>query len=197
MTRKKKYSVKITKQVREAEWGIPIFSAVMQRKVKEIFRSLRFQFLSMKVIILGIVGMVLSIAEIIFFLLYKKDSWIYWVPFFLAILLMFLVIKRIIVPLLLMFLMAYFICKSRQVEEIEFFEDCVSVFIDEQELENYLYENLDKVRILPKETWLIFRKHKVLLLPEYSIVKDQQNILNYLQGRRPEATFYYGDKIVD
>ena len=63
MTRKKKYSVKITKQVREAEWGIPIFSAVMQRKVKEIFRSLRFQFLSMKVIILGIVGMVYRLLK--------------------------------------------------------------------------------------------------------------------------------------
>ena len=34
MTRKKKYSVKITKQVREAEWGIPIFSAVMHEKGK-------------------------------------------------------------------------------------------------------------------------------------------------------------------
>ncbi|RZT02966.1 hypothetical protein EV209_1099 [Cuneatibacter caecimuris] len=74
--------------------------------------------------------------------------------------------------------------------------DSLSVYFGVNEVWNFPYEDLDEVSVIPKETWLIFKKRKAVLLPERSITPDQQkSILNYLQEKRPELKILH-EKIV-
>ena len=67
----------------------------MNGKVKEIFRSLFFASVNMKGIIIEVLEIMLSIGAIIIFSFSKKESWVYWLVFFLGIFLLVLdVYKR-------------------------------------------------------------------------------------------------------
>ncbi|WP_130433779.1 hypothetical protein [Cuneatibacter caecimuris] len=196
MKKTKKRGSYITKQERDAEWGKPLFSAVVQGKVKEIFRSSCYVFPNIKAINYDIVAIVLSVGEIIFFSLVNKDHWIHWLAFSLAVILLALIFKKTIYPLLVILYYCHVICKSRKIIELGFYMDSLSVYFGVNEVWNFPYEDLDEVSVIPKETWLIFKKRKAVLLPERSITPDQQkSILNYLQEKRPELKILH-EKIV-
>ena len=184
MRRKKKDSVTITKQDREAEWGKPVFSfIIMQRKVKEIFRCMCFEFLKMKVIKVEITGTVLAIGGIVFFSLSNKEFWGMWLMLILAIFLLYRYLKGTILPILWMLYCSYIISKSRETIEMEFYINNLSLYIGGREFKNYPYAELEEISILPKETWLIFKNRKAVLLPEHSITAGQrEDILDFLRG---------------
>lgn len=190
MKKTKKRGSYITKQERDAEWGKPLFSAVVQGKVKEIFRSLCFTFINMKVIMVGIFGIMLSIYEIILACRSNIDQWIDWLVLFLAIFFLILVCAKTIYPLLVVLFYCHVLYKLRLKLEIVFYVDCLGVYVGEHEVWNFHYEDLNEVRVKPKEIWFIFKKRIQVLLPKKSIPLDQQKyILDYLREKRPEVEF--------
>ncbi|RZT02963.1 hypothetical protein [Cuneatibacter caecimuris] len=190
MKKTKKRGSYITKQERDAEWGKPLFSAVVQGKVKEIFRSLCFTFINMKVIMVGIFGIMLSIYEIILACRSNIDQWIDWLVLFLAIFFLILVCAKTIYPLLVVLFYCHVLYKLRLKLEIVFYVDCLGVYVGEHEVWNFHYEDLNEVRVKPKEIWFIFKKRIQVLLPKKSIPLDQQKyILDYLREKRPEVKF--------
>lgn len=164
----------------------------MNGKVKEIFRSLFFASVNMKGIIIEVLEIMLSIGAIIIFSFSKKESWVYWLVFFLGIFLLVLIFIKDIYPILVSFFYCSALCKSKTPIEMAFYIDCLSVNIGEIEVWTFAYEDLEEVSIVPKETWLIFTKRRAVLLPERSFALDQQKgILDYLREKRPEVEFTY------
>ena len=179
-----------TKQDREAEWGKPLFSAVVQGKVKEIFRSLCYTFINIKGMKVGIFGIILSIYEIILFSRSNKDQWLYWLAFLLAVFYLILTCVKTIYPLLMALFYCHALYKSKIELEIVFYSDCLGVYVGEYEVWNFHYEDLNEVRVKPKEIWFIFKKRIQVLLPKQSIALEQQKyILDYLREKRPEVEF--------
>ncbi|RZT02970.1 hypothetical protein [Cuneatibacter caecimuris] len=179
-----------TKQDREAEWGKPLFSAVVQGKVKEIFRSLCYTFINIKGMKVEIFGIMFSIYEIIRASRSNKVQWIHWLVLFLAIFYLILVCVKTIYPLSVALFYCHVLYKSKVKLEIVFYADCLGVYLGEHEVWNFHYEDLNEVRVKPKEIWFIFKKRIQVLLPKKSIPLDQQKyILDYLREKRPEVEF--------
>ena len=122
----------------------------MNGKVKEIFRSLFFASVNMKGIIIEVLEIMLSIGAIIIFSFSKKESWVYWLVFFLGIFLLVLIFIKDIYPILV----SFFYCsadvykrqvlyKSKIKLEIVFYADCLGVYLGEHEVWNFHYEDLN------------------------------------------------------
>ena len=189
--KKKEKREAFTRQEWEREFGEPLFSAVMQKKWREIFWSFLYALFPKErkgdLIFFCLSPILFVMMFIIFF--DNLDLMGIWGMFLIAVgILAAILYIRNYLFCLVSFLIAKMLSKINKKIELVFYAESCCVYFEEEQFSYRLYMELEKIVILPADTWLIFEGRRTLLLPEHSITREQQKIIvEYLKKKKPDV----------
>lgn len=203
--KKKEKREAFTRQEWEREFGEPLFSAVMQKRWKEIFWSVAYCMFRGKinfVVYVCVLPVILLVLTIHFYDIAahcKAVMAVFGVNRILDLILDIGIAGFIIAwfeYLSLFGLAVLAFCISivfgipspKIFYELVFYAESCCVYQSGALFTYRFYMELEKIVILPADTWLIFEGGRPLLLPEHSITREQQKIIReYLKKKKPDV----------